>query len=242
MQDRFVTGKVIEMTHFDGGCFAVKVQAPIPPFFAGQFSKLGLMIDDKLISRAYSFISHPDDNFQEFYLVEVEDGLLSPRLKALEVGDEVFLYKNANGLITHQRLPEANNLWFWVTGTGVGLALSLLKDPVIRSKYQDFVVLHGVTDSSKIHYQQVLSELGDNVHYYPVVSREPQASLLQGRITHFYQGLEAQIPQPLSPEHSHIILCGNPAMITDANTLLGEHGFRKHRMREPGHITMERYW
>ncbi|WP_394174052.1 ferredoxin--NADP reductase [Thalassotalea litorea] len=242
MQDRFVKGEVIDITHFDGGCFAIKAKANIPPYSAGQFTKLGLMIDGKIVSRAYSFISHPDDDYQEFYLVEVADGILSPKLKALAPGDEIFLYKNANGLITHQRLPEANNLWFWVTGTGVGLALSLIKDRQIQKKYQDFVILHGITDATKIHYQQALADLGENVHYYPVVSRDPSTNLLQGRITHFYQGLQAHIPQPLAPEHSHIILCGNPAMINDANALLTEHGFEKHRTRTPGHITMERYW
>ncbi|TKB44637.1 ferredoxin--NADP reductase [Thalassotalea mangrovi] len=242
MQDRFVTGKVVQVTQFTGGCFAIKVQAPLPPYYAGQFTKLGLMIDGKLVSRAYSFINHPSDKFQEFYLVEVADGLLSPRLKALNTGDDIYLYKNANGLITHQRLPDADNLWFWVTGTGVGIALSLLKDPQIRQKYKEFVVLHGVSDAGKIHYLSELSQMGENVHYYPVLSRETNPDYLHGRITHFYQELETQIPQQLTPETSHIILCGNPAMITDANTLLSEHGFRKHRTREPGHITMERYW
>ncbi|TLU64900.1 ferredoxin--NADP reductase [Thalassotalea litorea] len=242
MQDRFVKGTVVDINHFDGGCFALKVKAPIPSYYAGQFTKLGLMIDDKLVSRAYSFISHPDEDYQEFYLVEVEEGLLTPKLKALRVGDPVYLYKNANGLITHQRLPQANNLWFWVTGTGVGLALSLIKDTQIQKKYKEFVILHGITDSSKVHYQQELKALGNNVHYYPVVSREPDSNQLKGRITHFYQGLQERIPQQLAPEQSHIILCGNPAMITDANALLEQQGFRKHRNRVPGHITMERYW
>jgi ferredoxin--NADP+ reductase len=38
------------------------------------------------------------------------------------------------------------------------------------------------------------------------------------------------------------MLCGNPAMITDATALLGERGMRRHRTRKPGHITVEKYW
>jgi ferredoxin--NADP+ reductase len=38
------------------------------------------------------------------------------------------------------------------------------------------------------------------------------------------------------------MLCGNPQMIEDMIALLAARGLRKHRVRNPGHITVEKYW
>jgi ferredoxin--NADP+ reductase len=39
-----------------------------------------------------------------------------------------------------------------------------------------------------------------------------------------------------------VMLCGNPAMLKDAQGALIERGLRKHRRRNPGHITVESFW
>ena len=46
----------------------------------------------------------------------------------------------------------------------------------------------------------------------------------------------------IAPEHTHVMLCGNPQMIEDMTTRLATRGLRKHRVRTPGHITIEKYW
>ncbi len=46
----------------------------------------------------------------------------------------------------------------------------------------------------------------------------------------------------LSPENSHAMLCGNPAMVEDTQKLLLTRGMRRHRRKEPGHVTVETYW
>ena len=38
------------------------------------------------------------------------------------------------------------------------------------------------------------------------------------------------------------MLCGNPDMIRDGQAVLAARGLRKHRKREPGHVTFEKYW
>ena len=54
--------------------------------------------------------------------------------------------------------------------------------------------------------------------------------------------LESAAGVELSPERSHVLLCGNPAMIDDTMRVLGERGLRRHRVRNPGHVTTEKYW
>ena len=54
--------------------------------------------------------------------------------------------------------------------------------------------------------------------------------------------LERRADAQISPENAHFMLCGNPGMIDDVITLLGERGLKRHRQRTPGHITTEKYW
>jgi ferredoxin--NADP+ reductase len=53
--------------------------------------------------------------------------------------------------------------------------------------------------------------------------------------------LEREATQPLTPENSHVMLCGNMAMIREVSAALEERGMRKHRRKEPGHFTTEKY-
>ena len=46
----------------------------------------------------------------------------------------------------------------------------------------------------------------------------------------------------LTAENSHAMLCGNPAMVDDVQTVLAARGMQRHRRREPGQITLETYW
>ena len=54
--------------------------------------------------------------------------------------------------------------------------------------------------------------------------------------------LEARTGIALSPSNSHAMLCGNPAMVEDTQKMLLGRGMRRHRRKEPGHITVETYW
>jgi ferredoxin--NADP+ reductase len=36
--------------------------------------------------------------------------------------------------------------------------------------------------------------------------------------------------------------CGNPAMVGDVQKMLATRGMRRHRRKEPGHVTLETYW
>jgi ferredoxin--NADP+ reductase len=54
--------------------------------------------------------------------------------------------------------------------------------------------------------------------------------------------LERAAQAELAAARSQVMLCGNPAMVTDVTAVLEERGMRKHRRRAPGHITVETYW
>ena len=41
---------------------------------------------------------------------------------------------------------------------------------------------------------------------------------------------------------SHVMLCGNPDMVQDTMNVLTKRGLKKHSRRDPGHISIEKYW
>jgi ferredoxin/flavodoxin---NADP+ reductase len=76
------------------------------------------------------------------------------------------------------------------------------------------------------------------------VSRERHAGALAGRIPEAIvsEALERAAGLELSARSSQVMLCGNPDMVTDVVDVLKGRGMKRHRRREPGHISVEPYW
>ncbi len=123
----WVTGKVTKVQNWTDALFSLTVHAPVLPFTAGQFTKLGLEIDGERVQRAYSYVNSPDNPDLEFYLVTVPDGKLSPRLAALKPGDEVQVVSEAAGFFVLDEVPDCETLWMLATGTAIGPYLSILQ-------------------------------------------------------------------------------------------------------------------
>ena len=83
--------------------------------------------------------------------------------------------------------------------------------------------------------------------YVPVLSQPAADSTwagLRGRVPVALapEVYESLVGAPLSPGHSQVMLCGNPAMIDEVQTMLEACGFAKHSRKNPGQIHLERYW
>ena len=78
----------------------------------------------------------------------------------------------------------------------------------------------------------------------PVGNREAHPGALPERIPALIADgrLEARAGVPLTADNAHAMLCGNPAMVDDVQATLATRGMRRHRRREPGHVTVETYW
>jgi ferredoxin--NADP+ reductase len=50
-----------------------------------------------------------------------------------------------------------------------------------------------------------------------------------------YTGLD------INAENSHVMMCGSSSMITDVSAELVSREMKKHRRRDPGHFTTEKY-
>ena len=245
--DEWIEGTVIEKRHWSDNLYSLRVEAPVMGFTAGQFTRLALDIDGERVARPYSFVNPPQDELLEVHFNEVPEGPLSPRLAALEAGDRVWISNRPNGFFTIDELPSSDNLWMVATGTALGVYLSILRTQEAWKKFDHLVLVHNVRLRSHLSYGEEIAALkqryGEQFHYVPITSREHHEGMLQGRILAALEDgrLQRQATQPLTPESSHVMLCGNMAMIREVSAALEVRGMRKHRRNEPGHFTTEKY-
>ncbi|MBK9115733.1 MAG: ferredoxin--NADP reductase [Betaproteobacteria bacterium] len=248
----WVEGRVAGKRHWTQALVSLQVAAPEVTFAAGQFGRLALPAppghNEPMIGRPYSFVNPPDAQPHEFYFIVVPGGPLTPRLAALAVGDPVWLAPRANGFFCVGEVPPADVLWCLATGTGLGPFLSMLRTPEPWSRFQRVVLVHAVRRAEELTYRDEIAGIGraqpGAFAYVPMVSREAQPGALAGRIPAAIADgrLEAAVGIALSAENAHAMLCGNPAMVDDTQQVLAARGMRRHRRKEPGHVTVETYW
>ncbi len=241
-------GKIVSRRQWAKGLVTLRLDAEIESYAAGQFVNLGLDIGGTLVRRSYSMASAPGAPL-EFYLNLVEGGVLTPRLFELPIGAGVEVQKTPQGFFTLDYVPPAKELWMVATGTGLGPFLSMLGTDEPWQRFERIVLVHGVRIAAHLAYAEELAELsrahGGKLSRVPAVTREPDAQgVLHGRITSLFESgeIERAAGLTLSPERSHLMLCGNPGMIADSIELFKARGLRKHRVRAPGHISVEKYW
>ncbi len=230
------------------GLFSITLDVHDLAFEAGQFVNLALDVGEARVRRSYSIASAPG-NALEFYITRVEGGVLTPRLWELSPGDPVWVEARPAGFFTLSWLPDsATQLWMLATGTGLGPFLSMLRAFQLWERFERVVLVHCVRYRSHLGYRAQLCEIErrcERFSYLPLITREPQeAGACAGRIPTLIGAgeLERQVGLTFDARHAHFMLCGNPQMIKDTELALAERGFLRHRRRQPGHVTSEKYW
>jgi ferredoxin--NADP+ reductase len=245
---KWLEGRVVGQTRWTDRLCSLQVRAPLGPFEAGQFTKLALDIGAERVARPYSLVNAPGIEPLEFYYNVVQDGPLTPRLAALAAGDAVQVAPNPAGFLVLREVPEAENLWLVATGTGLGPFLSILRTDTPWQRFARVTLVHATRTAADQAYRDMIDGIararGEKFGFVPFVSRETVAGALGGRVPEAIgdRRLERAAAAELSAARSQVMLCGNPAMVTDVTAVLEERGMRKHRRRAPGHITVETYW
>ena len=240
-----VEARITARVDWAEGLWSIRLDVRPEAFVPGQFVNIGLTLGGAFVKRSYSLASAPHLP-AELLLVVVPSGALTPHLHGLGLGDRIQMSSRASGLFTLDHVPEAREAWLVCTGTGLAPYLSMLRHGEIFRRFEAIVLVHAVRLGRDLAYREEIERMAEHrpLRYLPVVSREDEPGCLRGRVPALIGDglLEARAGLELSPERSHVMLCGNPEMIADTVACLGERGMRKHRRREPGHITYEKYW
>jgi ferredoxin--NADP+ reductase len=241
---KWLEGRVIENRHWTEALFSLRVEGVRVQYQAGQFVRIGI---EPALVRAFSFVNPPEDPVLEFYGIVVPQGPLSPRLAKLEIGERLVVASNPAGFLILSEVPDCETLWLVATGTGLAPFLSILQTETPWQRFAHVVLVHAVRYARELVYRDLIAEIRRQhehiFRYVSFVSRENAIGSLAGRIPQAMRDgrLEKAAGLPLD-ERSHVMLCGNPAMLKDAQTALMERGLRKHRRRNPGHISVESFW
>ncbi|KPL96188.1 ferredoxin--NADP reductase [Vibrio splendidus] len=259
-----VTGKVLHKTQWTDQLFSLQVSAPVSPYQAGQFTKLGLLNrEDEFVRRAYSMVNAPEHEqghqHLEFLIIKDQNGQLSPQLHELKVGDDIFVGKDPSGFMTLDEIPEiADDLWMLSTGTAVGPFISMLESMQIQQQngsdvekvmsFKNLVLVHAVRTEQDLTYRDRIAQLVNHfqgkLQYVPIISRESITGTLRGRIPSLLLGgdLERASSITINQRHSFFYLCGNPQMVRDTSEALISLGLQKHLRKKQGQFSSENYW
>jgi ferredoxin--NADP+ reductase len=223
-------------------------------FQAGQFARLGVAkADGSVVWRAYSMVSSPYDEFLEFFSVVVPGGEFTSELSRLGAGDELLVERQAFGYLTLDRFVDGRDLWLLATGTGLAPFLSILQGFEAWERFERIFLVYSARHGQDLAYTELiagleqrdyLAEYAGKLRFIPLVSREPWPGALQGRITDLIADgtLEQAAGTPLSPEHSRVMICGNPDMIDETRALLKARDMNLSLSRRPGAVAVETYW
>jgi ferredoxin--NADP+ reductase len=245
---RWIEGRVVSNRHWNDQLYSLQIDAPIEPFKAGQFTRLGLDIDGERVGRPYSFVNAPHERYVEIYSITVPGGQLSSELFHLQAGDLIWIAPKGAGFFTLSEVPEAEHLWMLATGTALGPFLAILKTDEPWRRFKKIVLVHAVRTAEELTYQDTIQALlkarPHELTYIPFVSREDTDFAIKGRIPQAIEDgrLEERAGIPITPYTSHVMLCGNPAMVSDTTEILEARCLKRNKRREKGHITTENYW
>ncbi len=241
-------GLVIQRIDWNEQLFSLRIKADIEPFTAGQFIKLSEMRDGKRIARAYSLVNPPDSDYLEVLAIKVEQGLLSPNLHSLQLGDCIEVSSRASGFMVLDEVPEGKHLWLLGSGTGIGPYFSMLETAAVWQRFEKIVLVYAVSYAQDIAYQPLIdkykAQYAEQFIFQAMVTREVYPDALKSRIPLAIANgaLERAVGLEFKVDNSQVIICGNPEMIADAQRELEHKALIKNLRRKPGQITVERYW
>lgn len=250
--EKFSLETVLSVHRWTNNLFSFTMTRPAHfKFTAGQFARIGLMVGEELVVRAYSVVSSPFDETLEFFSIVVPEGAFTSNLQHLKVGDQLYLEKIPYGFLTLARYqqPLPQDLWLLATGTGLAPFLSMLQDFETWQKYQHIRLVYSVRTSAELAYVDKIQEIANSFgeghtgfQFIPVITRDENATLNQRLPVLIASGeLEAAAQLAFDVTRTHVMLCGNPEMVEDTKEALKARGLVMNRRGE-GNIAVENYW
>jgi ferredoxin--NADP+ reductase len=244
----WISGTIVKKDVWTEGLFTLHLRCDgVKDFAPGQFLHLALTHEEKRINRPYS-VASPFGDVIEFFIVQVEDGELTPKLWKLEPGSKIEVSEKAAGRFTLEKTPDAECLWLVGTGTGLAPYIAMLRTDGPWERFKKIVLVHGVRYAADLAYTEEMKQLTESragqFSFVQALTREESEGTLHGRIPALVESgeLEKAAGCELTATTSSILLCGNPAMLDTMEEVLAKRDMKRHKKKDPGQIVVERYW
>ncbi|MGZ2371458.1 ferredoxin--NADP reductase [Ancylomarina sp. YFZ004] len=200
--------KVISIRNLTPSTYIIRMEKKDFTFKTGQYITLGFA--GSIDRREYSIYSAEQDDYLEVLIKEVEDGLLSKKLKKCKPGEELDI----DGAFGHfsLKVDEIKNKKFMFISTGTGI--SPIHSFIHTHPEMDYTLLHGIRHKDEAYE----SESYDPNRYILCTSGENTGDF-SGRVTEYL------LKNPVSPD-TICYLCGNCHMIYEAYDILEKQGIK----------------
>jgi len=194
--------KVIKIIPYGSANFILRVEKKNITFNPGQFFSIG--VPEIPINREYSVSSGIKDDYLDFLIREISDGILSSKLKKLKMNDNIkILGPYGEFYLKEFNINKKYN--FFASGSGLAPFLS-----IIRSfKNLKFNIFHGVRLSEDIY---TLGKLNNYNVFISKYSGEKNdfIKIYNGRITSNFEIIKKHISLD-----DLFFICGNSFMVND---------------------------
>lgn len=231
-----------------------------------QVARRSYSISSPIFDESGHLIDQSRWNQLEFYIVLVRPSpdsvpAFTPRLALREPGSRIYLGPKVTGRYTLERIKGPDlTVVFCATGTGEAPHNAMVVE-LLRRGHQG-PILNAVSvryrqDLAYLDKHRALEERYSNYHYVTLLTREPGVEKLHLQDALERGILEKAIGGALTPDSTHVYLCGNPAMIglpeweddrpkfpatQGMAEMLADRGFVIDRRGQPGNVHYEEYW
>jgi glycine betaine catabolism B len=223
-----------------------RTDGEIPPFRAGQYVNLYLVISGVHTSRPYSISSPPGRNHLDLTVRRKPGGFLTGQLfENVKIGD-VWETSGPAGQFYYEPLIDRGELVFIAGGSGVTPFISMLRDQERKGWPFKIHMLYGSRMMEDVIFKEELERLAnssDNFNYSLVISEPPEE----------YDGHRGFITRDLIREHigenenKTFFICGPNALYDFCLAELEALGAPLHKIRRelygpPDDVTKEPGW
>ncbi|MDB4138203.1 ferredoxin--NADP reductase [Methylophilaceae bacterium] len=235
---KYSTEKVLSVHHWNDTLFSFKTTRQQGLRFEnGQFVMIGIEVDGRPLTRAYSVASPNYEEHLEFFSIKVPNGPLTSRLQHLKVGDDLLVSRKPTGTLVIHDLKPGKNLYLLGTGTGLAPYMSLIQDIEMYDRFEKIILVHGVRTVNELAYSDFIEnelpnneffgeEVKNKLIYYPTVTREEFRN--RGRLTNLITSgklfTDIGLP-PINPKEDRAMICGSAEMLKDTEEILDSLGF-----------------
>ncbi len=250
---KYSTEKVLSVHHWNDRLFSFKTTREQGLRFEnGQFVMIGIEVEGRPLTRAYSMASPNYEEHLEFFSIKVPNGPLTSRLQHLKVGDDLLVSRKPTGTLIIHDLRPGKNLYLLSTGTGLAPYMSLIQDIEMYERFEKIILVHGVRTVNELAYADFIEnelpnneffgeEVKNKLIYYPTVTQEDFRN--QGRLTNLIKSgklfTDIGLP-PINPKEDRAMICGSAEMLKDTKELLDSLGLEvSPRIGQPGDYVIE---
>ena len=199
----------------------------------GEFARLGLTLNGEDVFRAYSIASPAGAKTVDFFIADVKDGTLSPKLNALRENDEILIDTEVGGLLLPEKLEAG----------GAAPFMAVTSDEAVMARYERVFLVHGVRTLDETNYVSWLTRKNTKLTVISCVTREGGGTLSERIPDALNDGaLEKAAGVTIEKTHSRALLCGNPGMVKSVREILKARGLVTPRLGKPGQMLVENFW